>query len=194
MIISFLISYLLGSIPFGKIVTKLLTGKDITKTGSQNIGATNVYRSVSKKAGLSVLILDGIKPIIALVIISYFFNDFYQNYKFLCFFVTIVGHIFPIWLMFKGGKGVACFFGGFLIISPIPTLISMAVWMVTVKITKISSLGALLSIFLLTSYQIVSNYGTLNKGTIFAIMLLIFWKHSENIKRLIQGKENKINL
>jgi len=194
MIISFLISYLLGSIPFGKIVTKLLTGKDITKTGSQNIGATNVYRSVSKKAGLSVLILDGIKPIIALVIISYFFNDFYQNYKFLCFFITIVGHIFPIWLMFKGGKGVACFFGGFLIISPIPTLISMAVWMVTVKITKISSLGALLSIFLLTSYQIVSNYGTLNKGTIFAITLLIFWKHSENIKRLIQGKENKINL
>ena len=194
MIISFLISYLLGSIPFGKIVTKVLTGKDITKTGSQNIGATNVYRSVSKKAGLLVLILDGIKPMLALVIISYFFNEYYQNFKFLYFLISIVGHVFPIWLTFKGGKGVACFFGGFLIISPIPTLISMAVWMVTVKITKISSLGALLSIFLLTSYQIVSNYGTLNKGTIFAIMLLIFWKHNENIKRLIEGKENKINL
>ena len=194
MIISFLISYLLGSIPFGKIVTKVLTGKDITKTGSQNIGATNVYRSVSKKAGLLVLILDGIKPMLALIMISYFFNEYYQNFKFLYFFISIVGHVFPIWLTFKGGKGVACFFGGFLIISPIPTLISMAVWMVTVKITKISSLGALLSIFLLTSYQIVSNYGTLNKGTIFAIMLLIFWKHNENIKRLIQGKENKINL
>ena len=194
MITSFLISYLFGSIPFGKIVTKILTGKDITKTGSQNIGATNVYRSVSKKAGLLVLILDGIKPILALVITSYFFNEHYQNYKFLYFFISIVGHIFPIWLMFKGGKGVACFFGGFLIISPIPTLISMAVWIVTVKITKISSLGALLSIFLLTSYQIVSNYGTLNKGTIFAIMLIIFWKHSDNIRRLIQGKENKINL
>ena len=194
MIISFFISYLLGSIPFGKIVTKILTDKDITKTGSQNIGATNVYRSVSKKAGLLVLILDGIKPILALVITSYFFNEYYQNYKFLFFFISIVGHIFPIWLIFKGGKGVACFFGGFLIISPIPTLISMAVWMVTVKITKISSLGALLSIFLLTSYQIVSNYGTLNKGTIFAIMLIIFWKHSDNIRRLIQGKENKINL
>ena len=194
MIISFLISYLLGSIPFGKIITKVLTGKDITKTGSQNIGATNVYRSVSKKAGLLVLILDGIKPMLALVMISYFFNEYYQNFKFLYFLISIVGHVFPIWLTFKGGKGVACFFGGFLIISPIPTLISMAVWMVTVKITKISSLGALLSIFLLTSYQIVSNYGTLNKGTIFAIMLLIFWKHNENIKRLIQGKENKINL
>ena len=194
MIISFLISYLLGSIPFGKIVTKLLTGKDITKTGSQNIGATNVYRSVSKKAGLSVLILDGIKPIIALVIISYFFNDFYQNYKFLCFFITIVGHIFPIWLMFKGGKGVACFFGGFLIISTIPTLISMVVWMVTVKITKISSLGALLSIFLLTIYQLIFIYGNLEKGIVFIIFLLIFFKHSSNIKRLIKGEENKINL
>ena len=194
MIISILIAYMLGSIPFGKIITKLLTGEDITKTGSKNIGATNVYRTVSKKAGLLVLLLDGIKPIIAQVIIYYFFTQFYQNYKFLYFLVSIIGHIFPIWLMFKGGKGVACFFGGYLIITPIPTLIAMAVWLLTVKITKTSYLGALISIFLLTIYQIVSNYGSLNKITIFTIMLLIFWKHTENIKRLIQGKENKINL
>jgi len=194
MIISILIAYILGSIPFGKIITKLLTGEDITKTGSKNIGATNVYRTVSKKAGLLVLLLDGIKPIIAQVIIYYFFTQFYQNYKFLYFLVSIIGHIFPIWLMFKGGKGVACFFGGYLIITPIPTLIAMAVWLLTVKTTKTSSLGALISIFLLTIYQIVSNYGSLNKITIFTIMLLIFWKHTENIKRLIQGKENKINL
>jgi len=194
MIISILIAYMLGSIPFGKIITKLLTGEDITKTGSKNIGATNVYRTVSKKAGLLVLLLDGIKPIIAQVIIYYFFTQFYQNYKFLYFLTSIIGHIFPIWLMFKGGKGVACFFGGYLIITPIPTLIAMAVWLLTVKITKTSSLGALISIFLLTIYQIVSNYGSLNKITIFTIMILIFWKHTENIKRLIQGKENKINL
>ena len=194
MIISILIAYMLGSIPFGKIITKLLTGEDITKTGSKNIGATNVYRTVSKKAGLLVLLLDGIKPIIAQVIIYYFFTQFYQNYKFLYFLVSIIGHIFPIWLIFKGGKGVACFFGGYLIITPIPTLIAMAVWLLTVKTTKTSSLGALISIFLLTIYQIVSNYGSLNKITIFTIMLLIFWKHTENIKRLIQGKENKINL
>jgi glycerol-3-phosphate acyltransferase PlsY len=194
MIISILIAYILGSIPFGKIITKLLTGEDITKTGSKNIGATNVYRTVSKKAGLLVLLLDGIKPIIAQIIIYYFFAQFYQNYKFLYFLTSIIGHIFPIWLMFKGGKGVACFFGGYLIITPIPTLIAMAVWLLTVKITKTSSLGALISIFLLTIYQIVSNYGSLNRITIFTIMLLIFWKHTENIKRLIQGKENKINL
>ena len=194
MIISILIAYILGSIPFGKIITKLLTGEDITKTGSKNIGATNVYRTVSKKAGLLVLLLDGIKPIIAQIIIYYFFAQFYQNYKFLYFLTSIIGHIFPIWLMFKGGKGVACFFGGYLIITPIPTLIAMAVWLLTVKITKTSSLGALISIFLLTIYQIVSNYGSLNRITIFIIMLLIFWKHTENIKRLLQGKENKINL
>lgn len=194
MIISFLIAYMLGSIPFGKIITKLLTGEDITKTGSKNIGATNVYRTVSKKAGLLVLLLDGIKPIIAQIIIYYFFAQFYQNYKFLYFLTSIIGHIFPIWLMFKGGKGVACFFGGYLIITPIPTLIAMAVWLLTVKITKTSSLGALISIFLLTIYQIVSNYGSLNKITIFTIMILIFSKHTENIKRLLQGKENKINL
>lgn len=194
MIISILIAYMLGSIPFGKIITKLLTGEDITKTGSKNIGATNVYRTVSKKAGLLVLLLDGIKPIIAQIIIYYFFAQFYQNYKFLYFLTSIIGHIFPIWLMFKGGKGVACFFGGYLIITPIPTLIAMAVWLLTVKITKTSSLGALISIFLLTIYQIVSNYGSLNRITIFTIMLLIFWKHTENIKRLLQGKENKINL
>lgn len=194
MIISILIAYMMGSIPFGKIITKLLTGEDITKTGSKNIGATNVYRTVSKKAGLLVLLLDGIKPIIAQVIIYYFFTQFYQNYKFLYFLTSIIGHIFPIWLMFKGGKGVACFFGGYLLITPIPTLIAMAVWLLTVKITKTSSLGALISIFLLTIYQIVSNYGSLNKITIFTIMILIFWKHTENIKRLIQGKENKINL
>jgi len=194
MIISILIAYMLGSIPFGKIITKLLTGEDITKTGSKNIGATNVYRTVSKKAGLLVLLLDGIKPIIAQFIIYYFFTQFYQNYKFLYFLTSIIGHIFPIWLMFKGGKGVACFFGGYLIITPIPTLIAMAVWLLTVKITKTSSLGALISIFLLTIYQIVSNYGSLNRITIFTIMLLIFWKHTENIKRLLQGKENKINL
>ncbi|MDB0034387.1 glycerol-3-phosphate 1-O-acyltransferase PlsY [Alphaproteobacteria bacterium] len=194
MIISILIAYILGSIPFGKIITKLLTGEDITKTGSKNIGATNVYRTVSKKAGLLVLLLDGIKPIIAQIIIYYFFAQFYQNYKFLYFLTSIIGHIFPIWLMFKGGKGVACFFGGYLIITPIPTLIAMAVWLLTVKITKTSSLGALISIFLLTIYQIVSNYGSLNRITIFTIMLLIFWKHTENIRRLLQGKENKINL
>ncbi len=194
MFIYFIFAYFIGSIPFGKIITKLLVNKDIAKTGSGNIGATNVYRSVSKKAGILVLILDAIKPIIALFLIRYFNQSFYLEFKFLIFLFSIIGHTFPIWLKFKGGKGVACFFGGSLILAPIPTILAISLWIFIVKFSKLSSLGALCSIFLLTSYELIFIYGNLNKGIIFAIFLLIFLKHSSNIKRLIKGEENKINL
>ena len=194
MILFFIIAYLIGSVPFGKIVTKILLNKDITQTGSGNIGATNVYRSVSKKAGIIVLLLDAIKPIMALLIIEYFDPDFFSKFKYLIFCLSIIGHIFPIWLKFKGGKGVACYFGGFLILSPLVTIFAMVIWLLTVKLSKLSSLGALLSIFLLTTYELIFIYGNLNKVIIFAISVLIFLKHSSNIKRLITGKENKINL
>ena len=194
MILFFIIAYLIGSVPFGKIVTKILSNKDITQTGSGNIGATNVYRSVSKKAGIIVLLLDAIKPIMALLIIEYFDPNFFSKFKYLIFCLSIIGHIFPIWLKFKGGKGVACYFGGFLIFSPLVTIFAMVIWLLTVKLSKLSSLGALLSIFLLTTYELIFIYGNLNKVIIFAISVLIFLKHSSNIKRLITGKENKINL
>ena len=120
-------AYLMGSIPFGKLITKFLTNKDITKTGSGNIGATNVYRSVSKKAGIAVLLLDGIKPICAFLIIIYLFPEHYLKYKYLIFLFSIIGHIFPIWLYFKGGKGVACFFGAnlFASVGPNKTIIGI---------------------------------------------------------------------
>ena len=194
MIISVLFAYLIGSIPFGKIITKILIKKDITQTGSGNIGATNVYRSVSKKAGILVLILDAIKPIIVLAIIQYLNPNLFNEYKYIFFLVSIIGHIFPIWLKFKGGKGVACFFGGNLLLMPIPTVFAMIIWLLVVKFSKLSSFGALLSIFVLTSYELIFIYGTLNKGIILLLFVLIFLKHSSNIKRLIKGQENKIDL
>ena len=194
MIISLFFAYLIGSVPFGKIITKILINKDITQTGSGNIGATNVYRSVSKKAGILVLILDAIKPIIVLAIIQYLNPNLFNEYKFIFFLVSIIGHIFPIWLKFKGGKGVACFFGGNLLLMPIPTIFSMIIWLLVVKFSKLSSFGALLSIFVLTSYELIFIYGTLNKGIILLLFVLIFLKHSSNIKRLIKGQENKIDL
>lgn len=194
MIISVLFAYLIGSIPFGKIITKILINKDITQTGSGNIGATNVYRSVSKKAGILVLILDAIKPIIVLAIIQYLNPNLFNEYKYIFFLVSIIGHIFPIWLKFKGGKGVACFFGGNLLLMPIPTVFAMIIWLLVVKFSKLSSFGALLSIFVLTSYELIFIYGTLNKGIILLLFVLIFLKHSSNIKRLIKGQENKIDL
>ena len=194
MIISLLFAYLIGSIPFGKIITKILINKDITQTGSGNIGATNVYRSVSKKAGILVLILDAIKPIIVLAIIQYLNPNLFNEYKFIFFLVSIIGHIFPIWLKFKGGKGVACFFGGNLLLMPIPTVFAMIIWLLVVKFSKLSSFGALLSIFVLTSYELIFIYGTLNKVIILLLFVLIFLKHSSNINRLIKGQENKIDL
>ena len=194
MIISLFFAYLIGSVPFGKIITKILINKDITQTGSGNIGATNVYRSVSKKAGILVLILDAIKPIIALTMIQYLNPNLFNEYKFIFFLVSIIGHIFPIWLKFKGGKGVACFFGGNLLLTPIPTVFAMIIWLLVVKFSKLSSFGALLSIFVLTSYELIFIYGTLNKGIILLLFVLIFLKHSSNIKRLIKGQENKIDL
>ena len=176
------------------MLTKFLTNKDITQTGSGNIGATNVYRSISKKAGVAVLLLDGIKPIIVLLAILYISPEYFFEYKYLIFLFSIIGHIFPIWLNFKGGKGVACYFGGNLFLFPVPTILAMIIWFFTVKLSKLSSLGALLSIFLLTIYQLVFIYGNLEKGLAFVIFLLIFFKHSSNIKRLIKGEENKINL
>ena len=194
MIISLFFAYLIGSVPFGKIITKILINKDITQTGSGNIGATNVYRSVSKKAGILVLILDAIKPIIALTMIQYLNPNLFNEYKFIFFLVSIIGHIYPIWLKFKGGKGVACFFGGNLLLMPIPTIFAMIIWLLVVKFSKLSSFGALLSIFVLTSYELIFIYGTLNKGIILLLFVLIFLKHSSNIKRLIKGQENKIDL
>jgi len=194
MIISVLFAYLIGSIPFGKIITKILINKDITQTGSGNIGATNVYRSVSKKAGILVLILDAIKPIIVLAIIQYLNPNLFNEYKYIFFLFSIIGHIFPIWLKFKGGKGVACFFGGNLLLMPIPTVFAMIIWLLVVKFSKLSSFGALLSIFVLTSYELIFIYGTLNKVIILLLFVLIFLKHSSNIKRLIKGQENKIDL
>ncbi len=193
MITSLFLSYLLGSIPFGKIVTQILTGKDITKSGSGNIGATNVYRTVSKKIGLLVLLLDGLKPLLALVLVKFWQPEGYESFKYLYLLTSILGHMYPIWLGFKGGKGVACYFGGNLLIDPLLTISSMVIWIIVVKITKLSSLGALISIILLTTIQFIFMNGTLNKINLIVILILIMFKHKENIARLMSGKENKIN-
>ena len=193
MITALFLSYLFGSIPFGKIVTQILTGKDITKSGSGNIGATNVFRTVSKKIGLLVLLLDGLKPLLALVLIKFWQHEDFETFKYLYLLTSIIGHMYPIWLGFKGGKGVACYFGGNLLIDPLLTISSMVIWIIVVKITKLSSLGALISIILLTTIQFIFMNGTLNKINVIVILILIMYKHKENITRLMSGKENKIN-
>ena len=191
--LNFLLAYLIGSIPFGLIVTKALTGKNITKEGSGNIGATNVFRTVSKKTGTLVLILDAIKPIIVLIFIKNSQPTFYEEYYLVILFLSIIGHIYPVWLKFKGGKGVATLFGGFLFINPFWTLLSIITWFFIVKITKLSSLGALISIFILTIANFIFIDGAFNKTLVLLLMIIIYYKHKENIKRLFNRNENKID-
>ena len=188
------LAYLIGSIPFGLIVTKILTGKNITKEGSGNIGATNVFRIVSKKIGTMVLLRDASKPIIALILINNYDNIFFDKYKVAIIFCSVIGHIYPIWLKFNGGKGVATLFGGFLFINPYTAILSIMTWFLMVKITKLSSLGALVSIFILTIANFIFIDGGLNKSLILILMIIIYYKHKDNIKRLVNKSENKIDL
>ena len=192
MIITVLFAYLIGSIPFGKIITKILINKDITQTGSGNIGATNVYRSVSKKAGILVLILDAIKPIIVLAIIQYLNPNLYNEYKYIFFLVSIIGHIFPIWLKFKGGKGVATYLGVILALSYKFFLIFGITWLVLSFLFRYASLSSIISslIVFVYSYFFINSFSLI----LFIFFVIIIYTHRENIVRLKNSEESKIKL
>ena len=141
----FFISYLVGSIPFGYLLYKFKNNDDIRKYGSGNIGATNVNRLMGKKLGLITLFFDFFKTFIVTIYMSNFYGN---ELGILCGFFSILGHIFPIWLKFKGGKGVASFLGLLAIISWPLTLIFCLIWMIVVKLFKFSAAGAIVAIIL----------------------------------------------
>ena len=136
-----IISYLMGSIPFGYILTKIFLKKDIREIGSGNIGATNVLRTGNKQVAAYTLLSDITKGSLAVLIT----NKFYQEYNLLSFLIVYLGHIFPVWLKFKGGKGVATFIGGILVINYILGLVFLITWLIVAKVFKISSLSAIIA-------------------------------------------------
>ena len=184
-----IISYLMGSIPFGFILTKLILKKDIREIGSGNIGATNALRTGNKTIGFSTLVLDILKAITPVVYVKIFYQDFLYVAS-LCAFL---GHVFPIWLKFKGGKGVATYVGILFAINIYFGIIFTISWFITFFISKYSSLsslvgGASVPIYLL----IISQY---DQGIFFTIMfVLIFFTHRENIKRLKNKEETKTKI
>ena len=184
-----IISYLMGSIPFGYILTKIFLKKDIREIGSGNIGATNALRAGNKSIGYFTLALDILKAIIPVVYVKIFYQDFIYIAS-LCVFL---GHVFPIWLKFKGGKGVATYVGILFAINLYFGIIFSACWFITFLISKFSSLSSLVAsvsipIYLLNSTQ-------LNQAIFFTIMfILIFFTHRENIKRLINKEETKTKI
>ena len=183
-----LISYLLGSIPFGFLLTKIILKKDIREIGSGNIGATNVLRTGNKIIGYSTLILDILKAVIPILFIKIQFPEFI----FISSLAVFLGHVFPIWLKFNGGKGVATYVGILFCINYILGLFFVATWLIVFFISKYSSLSSLLASLLIPIYYFyidVENY------YFFIIMfILIFYTHRENIKRLKNNTESKTKI
>ena len=180
-------SYLLGSIPFGLIYSKIAGLGDVRNIGSGNIGATNVLRTGNKQVAAYTLLSDIAKGSIAVLIT----NKFFSEYALLSFLIVYLGHIFPIWLKFKGGKGVATFIGGILIINYVLCLVFLITWSVVAKVFKISSLSAIAGfiVTLLTAFVLYDQNLSL---LMFFFTVFSIYTHRDNIKRIVSGEESKI--
>ena len=184
-----LLSYLVGSIPFGFILTKIFLKKDIREIGSGNIGATNVLRTGNKLIGYITLTLDILKAIIPLLIIKFNFPEFI----FLSALSIFLGHVFPLWLKFKGGKGVATYVGMLFCINYILGFIFIFCWFIIFLISRYSSLSSLIASLTIPIYHffIIDND---NYYFFIILFILIFYTHRENVKRLINNTESKTKI
>jgi acyl phosphate:glycerol-3-phosphate acyltransferase len=182
-------SYFLGSIPFGLIITKIFLGKDIRNIGSGNIGTTNVLRTGKKTLAAATLLFDILKGYISITIASKYFNELVYLSALICF----IGHIFPVWLKFKGGKGVATYLGIILGISFILGIVFGVVWFLIAIIFRYSSLSSILSAMIVCIYSFYTGSETQNYF-LFIMFIIIIFTHRENITRLKNSKETKIKL
>ena len=186
LILIVLVCYFLGSIPFGFILTKFFLKQDIREIGSGNIGATNVLRTGNKSIGYLTLLLDILKAVIPVIFIKINFSE----YLFISSLSVFLGHVFPIWLKFKGGKGVATYLGILFCINYILGFVFILVWFLIFLIFKYSSLSSILATFAIPIFY----YFFINNENyyFFIIMfILIFFTHRENIKRLLNNTESK---
>ena len=184
-----IISYLMGSIPFGLILTKIFLKKDIREIGSGNIGATNALRTGNKLIGYSTLVMDVAKAIIPVIYVKINYPDLIYIAS-LCAFL---GHVFPVWLKFKGGKGVATYVGILFSINILLGIVFVIVWGTIFLIFKFSSLSSIIGSLSIPVYLIVT--GQTNDVVFFGIMfILIFFTHRENIKRLKNKEETKTKI
>lgn len=183
-----LIGYLLGSVPFGVLITRSLGLGNLREIGSGNIGATNVLRTGNKKAAVATLVLDGGKGALAVLLARAFVpEDAIQ----IAALAAFVGHCFPIWLGFRGGKGVATFLGILLALWWPLGLTACATWLVVAAVFRYSSLAALLAAGLAPVWAILMGYGVASLLCV-ALALLIYMRHSANIARLRAGTESRI--
>ena len=182
-------SYFLGSIPFGLIITKIFLNQDIRNVGSGNIGTTNVLRTGKKSLAIATLIFDILKGYVSVVVTLKYFNDLIYFSALICF----IGHIFPVWLKFKGGKGVATYLGIILALSFKFGIIFGITWLIISFIFKYSSLASMIGALIVFAYSIILDNNTLCIF-LFITFIIIIYTHKENIIRLKDSKETKIKL
>ncbi|NQT65625.1 MAG: glycerol-3-phosphate 1-O-acyltransferase PlsY [FCB group bacterium] len=197
-IITFLVAYILGSIPISFIMGKLIKGIDIRNFGSGNAGATNALRILGTKVGVFTLIMDISKGFLAVNIARLIIHQPSDLILIITGLFAILGHIFTIFLKFKGGKGVATSAGVFIALVPIPISIALFVFIVTVWLSKFVSLGSILAALTLFISELVINIRNSFAELeilifIFIVVLFIIIRHKSNIQRLIKGNENKIS-
>ena len=182
------ISYLLGSIPFGLLLTNLFLKKDIREIGSGNIGATNALRAGNKFIGYTTLLLDIFKAVLPVLYVKLNYPDF----VYISSLSVFLGHVFPLWLKFKGGKGVATYVGILFSLNFIYGLVFGIIWIIIFLISKYSSLSSLIASLSIPIYLFISGK---NQIIFFVIMfVLIFYTHRENIKRLKNKEESKTKI
>nr|WP_295978869.1 glycerol-3-phosphate 1-O-acyltransferase PlsY [uncultured Agrobacterium sp.] len=183
-----LIGYLFGSIPFGLILTRMAGLGDVRKIGSGNIGATNVLRTGNKKLAAATLLLDALKGTAAVLVANALWG---YEASLVAGFFAFLGHLFPVWLGFKGGKGVATYIGVLLGAAPLMMLAFALIWLATAFITRYSSLSALLAMLVIPVALWI--FGPEKTALLVTLLSVIsWWKHRENIARLLAGTESKI--
>ncbi len=186
--VAFILGYLLGSIPFGLVLTKLAGTADLRSIGSGNIGATNVLRTGRKGLAAATLLLDMLKGTAAVIIAGYFGGP---NAAMLAALGAFLGHLFPVWLNFRGGKGVAVYIGVLLGLFPPAAIVFCLIWLATAFTSRYSSLAALVASFITPLFLWWFGHAAL--ASLFAVLtLLLFYVHRENIKRLQAGTEGRI--
>jgi len=188
LIIVAMYSYLLGSIPFGLVLTKIFLKKDIREIGSGNIGTTNVLRTGKKSLAVATLVLDLLKGYFSIIITLTYFENLISYSALICF----IGHIFPVWLKFKGGKGVATYLGVILALSYKFFLIFGISWLVLSFLFRYASISSIISslIVFVYSFFFINNFSLI----LFIFFVIVIYTHRENIVRLKNSEENKIKL
>jgi len=180
-------SYVLGSIPFGLILTTIFLTQDLREIGSGNIGATNALRTGKKSLGLATLLLDGLKGYLAILITI----NLDPSLIFLSGLICFLGHIFPAWLKFKGGKGIAVYLGVLFAFSVKLGLLFIISWLIILYLSKYSSLSSLISSLIIFLYSLIE-YNLNQSIFYFTIFIIIIYSHRKNLERLKNKTENKI--